>query len=190
MQPEHTGLMEKAKNLIMTAITGTTNSAPVTADIVTEIFATTLKDSGLPVVFSVTEVIDDVVSGSVRGAIQVAGDLQQAATGIMIGVIRGTKKTGTESLESIINTAQVMIRETTAGGGDLMAATTGLIDGAIAGAEEIGISAAYAAMAAADGALKAAGKVDSITAAELVHRAVTRVAQHVKLMLNNQKMAA
>ena len=185
MQLKHPGLMEKVKNLIMAAITGPANGVSVTAEIVTEIIATTPKDSGLPVVFSVTEAIDDVVSGAICGTIQVAGDLQQAATGIMIGVVRGTKKIGTESLESIIHTAQVMIRETSAGGGDLVAATTGLIDGAIAGAIEAGLSSEDAAMAAADGALKAAGLAGT-DIADLVHPAVTNVAQHVKMVLNHK----
>jgi len=188
MQPEHPGLMEKATTQIVAALTGPADSAPAPAEIVTEILATALKDPG-PTVVSVAAAIDDVASGAVRGALQVAGDLYQTATGIMIGVMRGTKLTGTESLESIIHTAQVTIRETIAGGGDLAAATTGLIDGAITGAMAAGISAADAAMAAADGALKAAGQAGADTA-DLVHQAVTKVAQHVEVVLNHQKMAA
>jgi hypothetical protein len=53
------------------------------------------------------------------------------------------------------------------------------VEGAIAGAKELGVNAEDAASAAADGALKAAGKVGS-TAVEAVHKAVTKTVQGAK----------
>jgi hypothetical protein len=62
------------------------------------------------------------------------------------------------------------------------------VEGAIAGAKELGVSAEDAASAAADGALKAAGKVGS-TAVETVRKAVTKTAHGAKVVLKQPKVA-
>jgi len=117
------------------------------------------------------------LQGSVVGA-----DLTKAVKGIMLGVLRGTKETGTATLDTISHTAHVAIRDTAEVGGDLEAATTGLVAGAIEGAKEMGVSAEDAASAAANGALKAAGKVDS-TAVDTVRKALTKPINGIKVVL-------
>ena len=54
----------------------------------------------------------------------------------MVGVLRGTRKAGTEVMETITHTAHVAIRDTAEVGGDLEAAASGLVQGAIEAAKE------------------------------------------------------
>jgi hypothetical protein len=63
-----------------------------------------------------------------------------------------------------------------------------LVEGAIHSAKEIGVSAEDAVSAAADGALKAAGKIGS-TAVETVRNAVTTTAHGAKVVLKQAKGA-
>ena len=63
-----------------------------------------------------------------------------------------------------------------------------MLKGRSQAAKEVGVSAEDAASAAADGALKAAGKVGS-TAVETVRNAVTKTAHGAKVVLKQPKVA-
>jgi len=119
---------------------------------------------------------------------QVGGDLGHATKGILVGVLRGTKATGKEALDTISHTARVTIQDTAEVGGDLGAAATGLVEGAIESAKKLGVSVEDAASAAANGALEAAGKVGS-TAVSTVRKAVTKSSVDAKVVLKQPEMA-
>ncbi|MCU0786590.1 MAG: hypothetical protein MUC91_00115 [Verrucomicrobia bacterium] len=185
MKTRHSGMIETVKDKIVAAIKGTGNIVQATVDTVTQTLTTTIKDTA-KVGTSAADAVAHVASGAIHGVAQVGADLTQAAQGIMLGVLRGTKQTGKEALDTISHTAQIAIRDTAKVGGDVGAAATGLVVGAIEGAKEIGVSAEDAA--AADGAMKAAGKIGK-TAVETVRKAVTKPVHGVKVVLKEPPLA-
>jgi hypothetical protein len=128
------------------------------------------------------DVIDDVARGAIRGALQARGDLTQAATGLMLGVLRGLKDAGPNILHLVSSTSETAILETSAAGGDLDAVATGLVVGAMEGAMNIGLSRAEAAAVAADGALKAAHLL-GWRALETVQHAVTQPMNGITVLM-------
>jgi hypothetical protein len=186
MKTTNSGIIEIVKKNIIAAIMGTGDIVQATVNTVAQILAATIKDTG-KVGTSVTDVIADVASGAVRGAVQVRADLGHAAKGIMVGVLRGTKESGVAVLDTISHTSHAAIRDTAALGGDLEAAASGLVEGAIEGAKKMGISAEEAAEAAANGALKAASQAGS-TAVETVRKAVTRPVNEIKVVLEKPEI--
>ena len=181
-----TETIETVRQKIVLAINETDIVVQATVDTVTGILLT-LKDSGTESA-SQNDVIADVASGVICGAVQVGADLTQAATGLMLGVLRGPTEAGTSALHIISHTAQVTIRETKAIGGDLEAVATGLVLGAIEGARKMGVSRAEAAAAAADGALKAAHSLGS-QIFETVQNAVTKSMHGIKVVMKKTKLA-
>jgi hypothetical protein len=101
-----------------------------------------------------------------------------AAKAMMVGVLRGK----TETMATIIHTAEIAIQDTAEVGGDLGDVATGLVQGAIHGAKELGVSVEEAAAFAADGALKAAHQVSS-AAFDIVRNAVTQTIYGVKVVM-------
>ena len=178
MQPVNSLLTAQAKVKIVAAINQTDDIAQATEATVNEMLVTTLEHGGKAVV-SMTAAIADVANGAIRGAMQIDADLEQAAKGIMIGIVRASATSGPETVNTISHIAQITIGNTAAIGGDLEAVTAGLVIGAINCATTAGVSAAAAATAAATGALTAAVKAGSTTLA-LVHQAVTRTTQRAK----------
>ena len=134
------------------------------------------------------DVIADVASGVISGAVQVGGDLTQAATGLMLGVLRGPQEVGGSVLHRISHTSHVAVRETAALGGALESIATGLVLGAIEGARKMGVGRAEAAAAAADGALKAAHSLGSPTF-ESVQNAVTQSMHGIKVVMKKPELA-
>jgi len=187
MKTNDSGLIEKVKGGIVAAIIGTGNVVQATVDTVTQILTTGIKDVG-KLSISVTDVIADVASGAIRGAVQVGADVGHAAKGLMLGVLSGTKETGTAVLDTISHTSKVAIRDTALVGGDLEAATTGLVVGAVEGARKMGVSAEDAAGAAADGALQAAGQVGSMAVAT-VRKAVSKPIHGVNVVMKDPEAA-
>jgi hypothetical protein len=114
-----------------------------------------------------------VASGAIGGAIKTGCDLELAAEGLIVGILRGTLLVGSEVRDTITRTAGIVITAVVESGGDLESAATGLIRGAIRGAKGIGINSQDAAAAAAAGALNAVGDVRS-TAYQAIHTAVTQ----------------
>jgi hypothetical protein len=99
-----------------------------------------------------------------------------------MGVLRGTKETGTEAFETISVTAGAVVKGTSEVAGDVAMAAKGAVEGAIAGAKELSVDATEAASAAATGAVKAAGEIGS-GVAEQVRNAVTGTIAGVKVVL-------
>lgn len=108
--------------------------------------------------------------------------LGDTAIGVVIGVLRGTKRGGVEVMDVIGEIADVVIRDTAQAGGQLEHAATGLVAGAIQAAKEMGVNAEDAASAAAQAVLTAADKVGS-TAVETVRRALTQSISGIKVVL-------
>ncbi len=146
----------------------------------------TLKDSCAESA-SLNDGIADLARG-VIGTIQAGADMTEAATGLMLGVLRGPQEVGGSVLHRISHTSQCAVRETAAMGGDLEAVATGLVLGAIEGARKMGVSRREAAAAAADGALKAAYSLGS-PAFESVQNAVTRSMHGVKVVMKKTEPA-
>ena len=181
-----TETIETVRQKIVAAINETDIVVQATVDTVTGILLT-VKDSGAESA-SPNELIADIASGVIGGAVQAGADLTQAATGLMRGVLRGPQEVGGSVLHRISHTSQVAVRETAAIGGDLEAVATGLVLGAIEGARKMGVSRAEAAAAAADGALKAANSLGS-QIFETVQNAVTQSMHGIKVVMKKPKLA-
>lgn len=161
----------------------------------TDIVAQATVDTGIPVTVkdsgansaSLNDGIADVASGVIGGPIEAGADLTLAATGLMLGVLRGPQEVGGSVLHRISHTSEVAVRET-AIGGDLGAVATGLVLGAIEGAKKMGVSRAEAAAAAADGALKAAHSLGS-PAFESVQNAVTQSMHGILVVMKKPELA-
>jgi hypothetical protein len=174
-------LKQCAKKVVV-AINETDIVVQATVDTVTGILHA-VKDSGPE-----SDVIADIASGVISGAVQVGADLTQAATGLMLGVLRGPQEVGGAVLHRISHTSQVAVRETAALGGDLESIARGLVLGAIEGARKMGVGRAEAAAAAADGALKAAHSLGSPTF-ESVQNAVTQSMHGIKVVMKKPELA-
>ena len=114
-----------------------------------------------------------VASGAIGGAIKTGCDLELAAYGLVVGILRGTLLVGSEVVDTITRTAGIVITAVVESEGDLQSTSTGLIRGAIHGAKRIGIDIPHAAAAAAAGALNAVGDVRS-TAYQTVLAAIIK----------------
>ena len=187
MNSMDTEAIETVRQKIVVAINETDIVVQATVDTVTQILVTAFKDLG-PESASLNDVIADVASGVIGGAVQAGADLTQAATGLMLGVLRGPKEVGGSVLHRISHTSQVAVRETAAIGGDFEAVATGLVAGAIEGARKMGVSRAEAAAAAADGALKAANSLGS-QIFETVQNAVTQSMHGIKVVMKKPELA-
>jgi hypothetical protein len=181
-----TETIETVRQKIVVAINETDIVVQATVDTVTRILLS-VKDSGTESA-SLNDVIANVASGVISGAVQVGADLTQAATGLMLGVLRGPQEVAGSVLHRISHTSQLAVRETAAIGGDFEAVARGLVVGSIEGARKMGVSRAEAAAAAADGALKAAHSLGS-PAFESVQNAVTQSAHGIKVLMKKPELA-
>jgi hypothetical protein len=181
-----TETIETVRQKIVVAINETDIVVQATVDTVTRILLS-VKDSGTESA-SLNDVIANVASGVISGAVQVGADLTQAATGLMLGVLRGPQEVAGSVLHRISHTSQVAVRETAAIGGDFEAVARGLVVGSIEGARKMGVSRAEAAAAAADGALKAAHSL-GLPAFETVQNAVTQSMHGVKVVMKKPELA-
>ena len=180
----HAGTIEAVREKLVVAINETDIVVQATVDTVTQILLT-VKETGAA---SLNDVIADVASGVICGAVQVGADLTQAATGLMLGVLRGPTEFSGSILHRISHTSQIAVRETAALAGDFEGVARGLVVGAIEGARKMGVSRAEAAAAAADGALKAAHSLGS-PAFETVQNAVTQSMHGVKVVMKKPELA-
>jgi len=181
----HAGTIDAVREKLVVAVNETNIVVQATVDTVTQILLT-VKEIGAA---SLNDVITNVASGVICGAVQVGADLTQAATGLMLGVLRGPKEEVSGSiLHRISHTSQIAVRETAAIGGDFEGVARGLVVGAIEGAMKMGVSRAEAAAAAADGALKAAHSLGS-PAFETVQNALTQSMHGVKVAMKKPELA-
>ena len=182
MKPCDPGIVEGSRRRLLAAIKETGDVVPVTAHATTEALAAAVKDKDTVIAGSM--LAEGVARGAVRAAIQKGANLGDAAMGIMVGVLRGTKTPEAEIIKMISQTAQVVIHDAAEADADLGGAATGLVQGAIHVAKEFGLSIEEAATAAADGALKAAQQ-HGATASDAVRSAVTRATHCVTVLLKN-----
>jgi len=180
--PDITGTAQAA---IVAAIKNTDDATKATLKLVTELLSSSVIDASIGGA-SVTAAIGNIVSGAIRGTLEVGANVGHAAKGIIIGVLHGTQDTGTPVLDTIRHTAYVVIRDTASLGGDVGGAALGLVAGVIEATKKLGISAEGAAHVAVDGALKAASHVSSITV-ETVRRAVTRPLNAMKTTIHQEE---
>src|SRR5687767_11810025 len=106
----------------------------------------------------------------------------QAAKGVMLGMLRGQNEVSGAVLRRISQASEVAVRDIAAVAGDFEAVTTGLVSGAIESATKMGVSREEAAAAAADGALRAADIFGS-PAFEAVEKAVTQSIDGVQVVM-------
>jgi hypothetical protein len=181
MTTKETKLSETVRNGIVSGIRTTGDITKATADTVSGVLATTLKDVG-KVGGAAEEAVGHVAGGAVHGATEIGAHLGHSAKGIVVGVLRGTKHIGVQAMDTIGHTAGAVIHNAAEVGGDLGHAATGLVEGAVHSAKELGVSGEEAASAAARGALRAADKVGT-SAVETVRHAVTQTIAGVRVVL-------
>lgn len=122
----------------------------------------------------------EIARGVIRGARHVGGDIQSAAAGMVIGMLRGAAERGDEPLTALRATAGSLVHETAAAGGHLGGAAQGVVEGAISAARELGIDVRTAASAAAGAAVSAAASVNA-AAGDEVTRTTTSVIAGVEV---------
>jgi len=120
-----------------------------------------------------------VVTGAVRGALQVGSDLTLIAKGVVMGVARSTRGAAA-ALGAIPEVASGVVREAHELGGNAAAAARGAVEGAIEAAKETGADLTESASRAAEGALQAARTAGPQVLQE-VARAVTGKIDGVRL---------
>ena len=174
-------MIESVKHAIPSAIKVTGDVVQAAVDTVTETLNTTLEDFGKTGIL-VLGAAANVAKAVIHGATDVGAHLGHAAQGTVIGVLRASKHTGAEAIDTIRHTTYALIHGTSEVGGELGHAAAGAVEGAIAIAKEMGVSAEEAAAAAAHGALQAADKLGS-TALDTVGIAMRETICGVKVVL-------
>jgi hypothetical protein len=164
-------IKENIKFAIVSAVTANTDIAFTVSRTVNEALQKMVGNGNTG--RQVTALTIAVASGAIGGAIKTGCDLELAAQGLVVGILRGTWLVGSEVVDTITRTAGIVIKAVVESGGDPQSAATGLIRGAIHGAKGIGINIQAAAAAAAAGALNAVGDVRS-TGYQAILAAVTQ----------------
>jgi hypothetical protein len=111
--------------------------------------------------------VTDIIRSAVDGAVEAGADLAQAAKGISIGILRGTRETGEPAQKSLGHAARAIVFHAAKIGGDLGAAARGVVQGSIHGARAMGLDAAAAARAAGHSILDAGEDIGSEAARQL-----------------------
>jgi hypothetical protein len=181
MSARKSSMIESVKNSIASAINGTGDVAQAAVDTVTKTLNTTVEDFGKTGVL-VLGAAANVAKAVIHGATGVGAHVGHAAKGAVIGVLRATKHTGAEAIDTVSDTAYALIHGTSEVGGELGHAAAGAVEGAISVAKEVGVSAEEAAAAAAHGALQAADKI-SLKALSTVGQAMKETICGVKVVL-------
>lgn len=114
---------------------------------------------GLKGTATAVEVVADVASSVVRGALEVGHDLGTSVRGLLLGVLRGTRDSDRGFFDTIRDTSAVVIRTAAEAQGDVAAATQGLVSGALDAAREMDLDAASAVSAVARGAIEGADTI-------------------------------
>lgn len=169
------------RNLITKAILSTGNTYTAAVDTVSAAVRTTVTgahNAGASAVLALTQ----VALGAIRGALEIGTDVSEAARGILVGVLHGTRERGEASLRTISHTARTVIHHTAITGSDVTAATTGLIEGALRSALDFGGDPNQAAAAAAQGA-SAGAEMVGFAASEQVRTALRGHFEGVSLPL-------
>ena len=167
------GMVQVARDTVMTAIRSRRDVAEATADSVVGLFVESEWNPMLPG----NSVAGAVTSGAVSGACELGAGLNGVANGILRGAMCSGEKTHASMLDVIQLTSRSTIRAVAGLEGDVGGAVTGLLDAASAGAASKGFSEESAASAVGDGALLAASQTNGVTT-QLVREAI--VAQRVK----------
>jgi len=152
--------------IVARAALGVIGGARATAEVVTAV-ACAVDDllASTPVPAPVAPAFAlDVARGVIRGARHVGADLESAAEGMVIGMLRGTAPRGVEPIGTIRTAVRSLVHAAVSAGDDLGGAARGAVEGAIAGARELGVDAAPAAAAAARVALGTAAAIGAAPA--------------------------
>src|SRR5262245_66696189 len=99
-QHRNENVFESVKNGLVATIEGTGDVVKAVVDTTAITIATTMRGAGKTGVAG-TEAITDVARGVIHGVTEMGSDIGQAAQGAVIGVLRGTKETGTEAMHTI-----------------------------------------------------------------------------------------
>ena len=174
-------MIESVKIGIAATINGTGDVAQAAVDTVIRTLNTTVEEFGKAGVL-VLGAAANVSKAVIHGATGVGAHVGHAARGTVIGVLRASKHTGAEAIDTVSDTAYALIHGTFEVGGELGHAAAGAVEGAISVANEAGVSAEAAASAAAHGALQAADKLGS-AALDTVCQAMKETIGGVKVVL-------
>src|SRR5207244_5376315 len=93
------GIMESVKDKMVGSIKGTGEVLNAAVDTVSGTLVTTIKGTGA-VGTALTSTVSDVLRGAIMGTAQVGGDVG-AAKGGVVGVLKGTKEVGAETIDTV-----------------------------------------------------------------------------------------
>ena len=104
------------------------------------------------------------VVGAVHGVSEAGAAVGGEAAAIMSGVLRGARRVGRPTLETVNMLANMLVRTGAGVGGDPLAAALGAVDGGRACALDLDVPVDASAGAAAAGALRAAAEMNPLLA--------------------------
>lgn len=149
VESDYLGMVQTARDNVMTAIKSRRDVADATADSVAGLFAESEWNPTMPG----NPVAGAVTSGAVSAACELGAGLCGVANGILRGAMSSGEQTHAPMLDLIKQTAQSTVRAVAGLEADVGGAVTGLLDAASAEATSKGISAESAASAVGAGAL-------------------------------------
>ena len=149
LESVYLGMVQTARDNVMTAIKSRRDVAEATADSVVGLFATSEWNPTMPG----NPVAGAVTSGAVSAACELGAGLSGVANGILRGAMSSGEHTHAPMLDLIKQTAHSTIRAVAGMEGDVRGAMAGLLDAASAEATSKGLSEENAASAVGAGAL-------------------------------------
>lgn len=125
------------------------------------------------------DLLVDIVAGTLDAVVSVGYDAADAARGIALGALRGSRPDPGAAFTTLAMTSRTVVRHVGRAGGDIAVATRGLVAGAAEGAREIGFDVSEAVFAASRGALQGAREfgrsaVEEVREAASAMRELTR----------------
>lgn len=112
-------------------------------------------------------VVIHVVTGAAHGVSEAGANVGTEAAEIVSGVLRGARRVGRPTLETVHTLANTLVRTTAGLGEELIGPALGAVEGTRRSARELFLPADAAAGAAAAGALRAARDLDPALAVRM-----------------------
>lgn len=149
LETMHLGMVQSARDNVITAIKCREDLVEGTADSVAPLFAQSEWAPGN----TSDSIASAVTNGAICAAIEMGANLNSITHGILLGAVRGNAELRAPFNDAIRQTSIGALRVVVGFDGDVAAAISGLVAGAQESADSNGVDRVEAAAAATDGAM-------------------------------------
>jgi hypothetical protein len=160
LETAHLGIVQAARDNLISAIKHRRDLVQATSDSVSELFALSAWAPGT----NSDSVASAVTNGAVYAAFEMGANLDSVAHGILLGAIGSDPNQRAPLLDIIRQTSHGTVRAIAALNGDVDAAVHGLMDAAGESAHARGLDREHAVSAARDGAARGEAKSEMVQA--------------------------